>query len=477
MKRVKGTGLCSLVCTAALFVTGCAGTAPDPAGAAARATASPTGSPGERPPHPDRGHSREGTSATPGSADTSRTLPVTPGGSGTASVTRASGTTRGRDTGTRVTLVSYDAASRKAVVRHNAGGPAAALRTGDVVAAPPTRTVPRGALFKVTGVESAGARKTQLTTAPASVADVLGSSRAKGTVPVAPSAWTVDPLLEGLDMVRGLAGGGKADASAGARKPLRLAFDAHVPMFGGKPWLERETRIGGFFEMTPEVSFSYDGRGTADASDATASVKLSGSYRAGWRLKGPVRTPRIAPRVPLAVLAAYPVVMVGSVPVVVSLKLQLVLQVRVDGSLTVDVEQTTGGTLRIGTRYTRETGWQGDGHADGKPVGKGTAEVSGDGELRVLLGPEASIGLYDAVGIDALFGPYLRVKAEQPGLLGASGERRQGRWSVHGGVTLEGSLFSRMPFTILGIRPTPRLLFPLITEEWPLARGTLPPLP
>ncbi|MEU9230252.1 hypothetical protein AB0D40_38710 [Streptomyces massasporeus] len=477
MKRVNGTGLCSLVCTAALVVTGCAAPAPGPAEAASGAEASSTGSPGERPPDPDRGHSREDSSAPSGSAERSRTLPVTPGGSGTASVTRPSDRTSGRDTDTRVTLVSYDAASRKAVVRHDARGPAAALRTGDVVAGPPTEASPKGALFKVTGVRSQDGRKTELTTAPASLADVLGSSRASGTVPVAPSAWTVDPLIKGLDVVRGLAGGGQVDASAGVRTPLRLDFDTHVPMFGGKPWLERETRVGGFFEMTPEVSFSYDGRGTADASDATASVQVSGPYRAGWRLKGPVRAPRVAPRIPLALLAAYPVIMVGTVPVVVSLRLQLVLQVRVDGSLTVDVEQTTGGTMRIGTRYTKETGWKGDGHADGKPVGKGTAEVSGDGDLRMLLGPEASIGLYDAVGIDALFGPYLRVKAEQPGLVDASSNRRKGKWSVYGGVTLEGSLFSRMPFTILGIRPTPRLLFPLITEEWPLARGSLPPLP
>ncbi|MFC8093567.1 hypothetical protein [Streptomyces sp. NPDC057301] len=477
MKRVKGTGLCSLVCTAALFVTGCADTAPDPAEAAPQAKASPTGSPGERPPNPDRSDSRKDSSATSGSAEKSRMLPVTTGGSGTASITRPSDRTSGGDTGTRVTLVSYDAASRKAVVRHDTRGPAATLRKGDVVAGPPTKASPKGALFKVTGVGVVDGRKTELTIAPASLADVLGSSRASGTVPVAPSAWTVDPLIKGLDVVRGSVGGGKADASAGARKPLRLDFDAHVPMFGGKPWLERETRIGGFFEMTPEVSFSYDGRGTAVASDATASVKVSGPYRAGWHLKGPVRAPRIAPRIPLSMLAAYPVVMVGSVPVVVSLKLQLVLQVQVDGSLTVDVTQTTGGTMRIGTRYTKETGWQGDGHADGKPVDKGTAEVSGDGDLRVLLGPEASIGLYDAVGIDALFGPYLRVKAEQPGLVSALRDRRKGKWSVHGGVTLEGSLFSRMPFTILGIRPTPRQLFPLITDEWPLARGSLPPLP
>lgn len=479
MKRVKGKSLCSLVCTAALFVTGCADTAPDPAEVASRAGASPTGSPGEQSGELDRPQSRDDSSAPSDSPEKSRRLPVTPGRSGddgAASVTRPSGSTSGGDTGPRVTLVSYDAASRKAVVRHDDRGPATALRKGDVVAGPPTKATPEGALFKVTGVRATDSRRTELTTAPTSLADVLGSARAEGTVPVAPSDWTVDPLIKGLDVVRGLAGGGKATVTAGARKPLRMDFDAQVPMLGGKPWLARETKIGGFFEMAPEVSLSYDGRGTADASDATASIEVRGPYRAGWHLQGPVRAPRIAPRIPLALLAAYPVVMVGTVPVVVSLKLQLVLQVRVDGSLKVDVEQTTGGTMRIGTRYTKETGWKGDAHADGKPVGKGTAEVSGDGDLRMLLGPEASIGLYDAVGIDALFGPYLRVKADQPGLVSASGGRRQGKWSVNGGVTLEGSLFSRMPFTLLGIRPTPRLLFPLITEEWPIARGSLPPL-
>ncbi|MFF8018657.1 hypothetical protein [Streptomyces sp. NPDC007929] len=485
MKRVKGTGLCSLVCTAALFVTGCADTAPEPAGAASRAEASAPGPAGERSGEPGRSSSRDGSSAPASSAASGGTerpgrLPVTSGGSGkdgTATVTRPSGGASGGDPAARVTLVSYDASSRKAVVRPGTRGPAASLRKGDVVASAPTETSPEGALFKVTGVGAGTGGTTELTTAPASLADVLGSRSAGGTVPVAPSAWTVEPLLKGLDVVRGLAGGGTAKGSAGAHRPLRLDFDAHVPMLGGKPWLERETQIGGFFEMTPEVSFSYDGRGTADPSDATASLKVSGPYRAGWRLKGPVRAPRIAPRIPLAMLAAYPVVMVGTVPVVVSLKLKLVLQVRVDGSLKVDVEQTTGGTMRIGTGYTGDSGWKGDAHADGKPVGQGTAEVSGDGDLRMLLGPEASIGLYDAVGIDALLGPYLRVKADRPGLVSASGDRRPGTWRVNGGVTLEGSLFTPMPFTLLGIRPTPRLLFPLVTEEWPLARGSQPPLP
>ncbi|WP_162625166.1 hypothetical protein [Streptomyces cadmiisoli] len=476
MNRWSSAAVCSMVCTAALFVSGCADTAPGPVGATTRTGTPDDGSPEKRPEAP-----RRSASSAPGDSeerDRTTTLPVAPGNtsSGAASVSRPSDGRPGRDTGAQVTLASYDAASGRAVVSHDAGS-TAPLRKGDVVASPPTGAAPRGALFRVTGVRAGSDTRTEVTTAPAGLAEVLGDTRAVGSVPVPGAAWEIDPLVEGIDLGSRVTGRAKRDASGSGDRSLRIGFDTRVPMFRGKPWLERETRVGGFFEIAPEVTFAYDGRGTTEAEDATASVGVAGSYKSGWRIEGPVVAPRLAPRLPIAVLAAYPVVMVGSVPVVVSLKLRLVLEVRADGALRVDVEQTAGGSLRIGTRYSKASGWKGDARAEGKPVGDGTAEVTGEGDLRTMLGPEASIGLYDAVGIDAFFGPYLRVKARQPGLLGASDEGREGRWNLYGGVTLETSLFSRLPFTVLGFRPTPRLVFPLITKEWPIANGSLPPLP
>ncbi|MEU8825045.1 hypothetical protein [Streptomyces sp. NPDC048636] len=476
MKRVFGPGLCSMVCACALLVTGCGSTSPEPPDGAS-ATHRPTGgTSGDAHKESDRN-----TSPAPGGDKKTTTLPVTPGKGGSAMVSRPSdGRGSSRPTGKEVTLTSYDATSGRAVVSHDGPG-TPRVRKGDVVASPPTKAAPKGALFRVTKTRSGSNGKTEVDTAPASLAEALGKVKAGGTVAVPASAWTVDPLVKGLDVARRLVGRATEDSPATSTgkgsRPLRVGFDTELPMPGGKPWLERETEVGGFLEMAPKVTFSYDGRASTEGAGATASVKVTGPYKAGWHIKGPVVTPRIAPRIPIATLAAYPVVMAGPVPVVISLKLRLILEIRADGSLQVDLEQTAGGSMTMGTRYTAASGWRADTHATGKPLPGGTAKVSGKGDLRTTLGPEASIGLYDTVGIDALFGPYLRVKASHPEVVPGSGDRRNGKWKLYGGVTLESSLFTRLPFTVIGIRPTKRLLFPLFTREWPITQGSIPPVP
>lgn len=119
------------------------------------------------------------------------------------------------------------------------------------------------------------------------------------------------------------------------------------------------------------------------------------------------------------------------------------------------------------------------GRADGTPAEGGTARLNGKGELRTLLGPEVSVGLYDAVGVAVTFGPYLRGTVEgskggvPEGLPAA--DRRRGRWKLFGGVTLEGSLFAGLPGRIHGL-PLPgyRHRIPIFNREWPIAAGRTP---
>ncbi|OEV31353.1 hypothetical protein AN219_05845 [Streptomyces nanshensis] len=421
-----------------------------------------------------------GSPRTNGERSATPELAVTRGGSGSAKVSRPSADGRPTSRTERdVTLSSYDAKAGRAVLTHG-GTRAPGIRKGDVIASPPAAAAPAGALVKVTRVRSESAGRTEVATAPAKLADVLGSSKAEGKIPVAPSAWDVTPQLKSLDVTRGIAGRAQENSARGIGggadgRKLRIEFGTELPMFGGKPGLERETKVGGFLEMAPSVGFSYDGKGSADPADASASVNVSGPWKAGWRIKGPVKLPRTAPRIPIATLAAYPVVMVGTVPVVVALKLSLVLEVRADGTLNVDVDQTSGGSMKVGTRHTEAAGWKPDRHADGKTRTGGTAKVSGNGELRTMLGPEASISLYDTVGVDAFFGPYLRAKARQPKSASTAGEKRGGTWKLNGGVTLETSLFAGLPFTVIGIRPQDRVVFPVVTREWPIADGRIPP--
>ncbi|WP_314177838.1 hypothetical protein [Streptomyces winkii] len=473
MKRVTSPAWLSVVCISAILA-GALGTA---SWHAAGSTAEP-GSEGRESSGPggDGGTSGPRLSVTPGRSESARiSRPSDGGGPGTL-------------TDRAITLSSYDAAAGRAVLSlgdrdGKKGG--ADVRKGDLITSPPTKTAPAGALVKVREVRSGDGPTTEVRTSRASLAEVFGGAKARGRIPVSPSAWKVHPLVEGLDVARGVAGGaaasGKAGREAGDKtgdrardRSLRFDFDTELPMFKGKSGLKRETEVGGFLEMAPEVTFSYDGRGSDRPANATASIGVEGDYKTGWRIKGPVATPRIAPRIPLAEIAAYPVIMVGPVPVVVSLKLTLVLEVRADGRMKADIEQAQGGTMKIGTRYAEASGWKSDSHADGRRLPGGRAEVAGDGQLRTMLGPEASIGLYDTVGVDAFFGPYLRATARHPDAATESGDRKRGAWKLYRGVTLENSLFARLPFAIIGIRPSKRLVFPVHTREWPVAEGRVP---
>ncbi|MEV6315342.1 hypothetical protein [Streptomyces sp. NPDC051776] len=482
MKRVTPPAWLAMVGICALLITGC-GSAPPGVGSASKAEGA---GPNSGPADGDKGGAAK--------------FPVAPGRSESARVGRPSDGERPRTlTGRDVTLSSYDPKTGRAALGHRepkTGTRGADVRKGDVIASPPTKAAPAGALVKVEDVLPGDGGKTEIRTTRANLAEVFGGAKANGKIPVAPSAWKVEPLVKGLDVARSLVAGtaknardaldgesgearraprahGRVGPGAGGRK-LRLDFDTELPMFGGQPGLERETEVGGFLEMAPEVAFSYDGHGSADPADATASVSVAGSYRAGWRIKGPVAIPAIAPRIPLAVLAAYPVIMVGPVPLTVALKLTLVLEVRADGRMQVDIQRATGGTMKIGTRYTKASGWQSDAHAGGRELPGGRAKVSGEGRLRTMLGPEASVSLYDAVGVDAFFGPYLRATAERQELVPGTGIRRRGAWKLYGGVTLENSLFAQLPFTIIGIRPVKRIVFPVATREWPIAEGRIP---
>ena len=77
-----------------------------------------------------------------------------------------------------------------------------------------------------------------------------------------------------------------------------------------------------------------------------------------------------------------------------------------------DVEQEATGTVKVGTRYTKESGWEPDNQADGETLPGGRADISGQGELRTALGPEANVSLYDTVGVVAFLGPYLRATGQ-----------------------------------------------------------------
>ncbi len=421
------------------------------------------------------------------SADDSRRpgseLTVAPGGSESARISRPSDR-RGPNTvkDADVTVSSYDAEAGQVVLSQkdrDGGTGSIDVRKGDVIASPPTKAAPAGALVKVTDVRSDDGGKAELRTSRANLAEVLGGANADGTVPVSPSAWKVDPQVKGLDVVRGAAktssgapASGKTSGSAGAKSSnLHFDFDTELPGSADDAGQQPGTALGGFLDISPEVDFSYDGHGSGDPADATASIGIGADYKASWRVQGTVE-PDFAKRIPLAEATAHPVIMVGPVPVVVTVKLTLALKVQANGRIQVDVDQDATGSVKVGTQYAKESGWVPDTHADGETLPGGRAEVSGQGELRTALGPEANVSLYDTVGVVAFIGPYLRAT----GQLADSGQDTQGRgaWKLYGGLTLESSLYAQLPFVIIGNRPSKHIDFPPVNREWFITEGQIP---
>jgi hypothetical protein len=461
VKRVTSRAYLAAICISGLLVAG--SVVPHAAGTTAK-EGTDASAPGDSPDN-GRRHELSVKSGDPDSASINR--PADRGGPNT--LKKAD-----------VTLSSYDAGEGRAVLSSQDRDRDAAVdvREGDVIASPPTKAAPAGALVKVEDVGSTDDGKAELRTSRADLADVFGGAEADGKVTVPSSEWKVEPKVKGLDVTRGSEknsrGASGTSAKAGAAADvgdLHFDFDTQLPDAGDDPAPEPPAEVGGYLEISPKIDFSYDGHGSADPAEATASLGIGGDYKAGWRVKGVVE-PRAADRLPLAEMTAHPVIMVGPVPVVVSVRLTLVLKALADGRLQVDVDQDVTGSVKVGTRYAKETGWEPDSHADGSALPGGKADVSGQGELRTLLGPEANVSLYDTVGVEAFFGPYLRATAQSPGQ-GAPAEGN-GSWKLFGGLTLESALFAQLPFVVIGDRPSKRINFPPISREWFITEGRLP---
>ncbi|WP_139151430.1 hypothetical protein [Streptomyces sp. WMMB 322] len=278
MKRVTSRAMITVACISGLLIAGTAmphafGTTTKPASEAA----GPDG------PSADDGRRRGAE------------LSVKRGRSESARISRPSdriGPNTLKDTD--VKLTSYDAEAGRAVLGRSdrAGGDDGIdVRKGDVIASPPTEAAPEGALVKVEDVTSEDGGKAGITTSRAALTEVFGGAKADGKIPVSPSEWKVDPLVEELDVARGAAGAGR-EANG---KNLHLDFGTGLPG-GDEAGQEQPTEVDGYLDIAPKVDFSYDGHGSADPRDATASLKVAGAYkgrlaRQGHRRRIRFRTP------------------------------------------------------------------------------------------------------------------------------------------------------------------------------------------
>ncbi|MFQ3557217.1 hypothetical protein QZN11_10520 [Streptomyces gramineus] len=401
---------------------------------------------------------------------------------------------------TTLTVSSYDGRTRRAVIsapdtgssappsaspgassRPSASAPAPAspsagpgrAAVGDVIASAPAPGAPDGLLAKVTRVIGETAEGTEVQTEPATLDALLGDDTAKGTVPVAPDAFAVDKLLPDVK-VSWARPGDVHVGPEGATVPLgslRLDVSAEIPAATGAP-ASASASVSGFVQVAPRVDFAYAGAGVGSAP-GSAYLGVSGDWDSGWAVKGRAAATATPLRIPFAKLHADPVLQVGPVPVVVDLDLTCYLQITGDGRITVDVRQSLKGDFKAGGSFGPARGWTPVSGSDmtGTPV---RASATTAGEVRTVLGAEASVGLYGAVGVVADLAPYLRGEASGTVTAdsAAPGAQAHGAWSLYGGVDLSGTL--RLQLSAFGT-PVLRRNVPLgvLHREWKLADGSL----
>ncbi|GLP64809.1 hypothetical protein TUSST3_14290 [Streptomyces sp. TUS-ST3] len=363
---------------------------------------------------------------------------------------------------------------------HDAGSspatkPEATVAVGDVIASAPAPGAPNGVLAKVTEiVDTTADGETTVQTEPTELNSVLGNSKADGAIPVDPSTLKVDPLVRGVK-VSWAKTGDLTFGPEGAELPLgslRIDVSAALQTAPSAP-ASAAASVEGFVQLSPQVSFSYDGSGSGTKSSPSgAFLGLTGDWASQWRLKGRAAgTTNGKPiRIPFAQLHAAPVIQVGPVPIVVNLDLVCYFQVDADGHVTVDAEQKLKGDLRVGGNFTWAKGWTGvsESHMTGEPL---KATVSAVGNVKAAMGAEATVGLYGTVGVTADIAPYLRTEAAAAagGSAGGTGSA-SGSWTLYGGIDLTGTL--NLQLSIFGT-PIFQTRIPLgaLHREWLLAKG------
>ncbi|WP_051813647.1 hypothetical protein [Kitasatospora sp. MBT63] len=360
------------------------------------------------------------------------------------------------------TPATSQSASPQASPTPSAAASLGQVQVGRLIASPPTPAAPKGALLAVTEVHpSATPGTVEVATRPATLPELLGGAEADGQVAVDPHAITITPLVKDFKLSFGQDGNGaKADASG----TLGLDLNAPLPLPAGAT-----AAASASLRLHPAVHFAYHGARAGEPR--TASIGFDLGAQGQWKLSGELAKGTGTPlRIPVAELHANPVLTVAGLPVVVNLGLTCFLEVGADGKVTVDAEQEFTGAWSVHADYAGGKGWKPVTDAADTKVSAVRAHFAGQASVRAGLGADVSVGLYDAVGVEATVEPYLRSEVNGSAVLetGGAAPKVQGSWALYGGVDLTGALLAH-----LKIFGTPvaekRLPLPVFHREWPLA--------
>ncbi|MGW7023052.1 hypothetical protein ACWGGS_27420 [Streptomyces decoyicus] len=444
------------------------------------------------------------------------------GPEGAAAVARPSDAPTRSGNSVSVQLSSYDAHRKQAELKPSAGK---TVRTGDVIAAAPNRHAPSGALFKVGKVTGSRDGKVRVTTAPATLSELLGDQKVDQRTALRPGEISVRPLSSGVTVQKPAAGTGSAgdgpatpsgdpappsgspDATASgspspsasgssgvrtqlvpatprpaptssgsalspdARKALttlRLGLNVPLPK-GVEATGKSPARLSGDVMFRPELIFQYEKRGGLNLLPQRAAVGLGGSYAYGWQVHGKVRgtadTGQVA--VPIAAVTGRHVFWVGPVPVVVSTEVTFTYRFTAGGRIVLDADQRTSGSFAVGAKYDRGNGWQPLHEADQQT--KGTApRVEGAASATARIGARAQVFLYDTAGVGGELSVHLTGRAAAATGGGAPA------WALSAGYDLKTELMLQLKIfgiQLVDLRTTP---FALHDERKLFGRGKLP---
>ncbi|MFF9086605.1 hypothetical protein ACF1BE_09390 [Streptomyces sp. NPDC014991] len=164
-----------------------------------------------------------------------------------------------------VRVAAYDRGQRRAVLKTSERG---AVRAGDVVASAPTRSAPAGALFKVAKVVRSNGDEVSVTTAPATLPELLGERSVERRAAVPAGELRVKPLSEGVTATTDR-------ASAAASAPVSPSPTGPVPSHAAP-------------SVSPEPAGTGTGAGTASpVPSASPSPSLTASSEASAPASAP----------------------------------------------------------------------------------------------------------------------------------------------------------------------------------------------
>ncbi|MFI9273327.1 hypothetical protein ACIGXM_21785 [Kitasatospora sp. NPDC052896] len=343
---------------------------------------------------------------------------------------------------------------------------AAALQTGQLIDSPPSAAAPHGALLAITGVQPAGDGKVAVSTRPATISELLGQTWANVRSALDPHQIQLTPKLKDLKVSYvPNPDGGNGSASAA----LELDANDSIPLPGGT-----KATLSGSLELDPSVLFSYQGaHGILGAEQAAVGFDLGA--HANWHLTASLAGSTGQVKIPIATLTATPTVMVGSLPVVITLNLTVYAEVSADGTVTVDTTQKVDGDWAIHADYTKAAGWTSATEPVTTTVSPVRARFSGNADVRSGLVADGSVALYDSLGVKATVEPYLRAAVNGEVSVEGTGTKPTvtGRAGLYGGLDVNGSVLARI--AVLGTPLLEKdLPFTLYHNEWPIVAASAP---